>query len=232
MHQKKTEGANLEIKKSRFFLIGLAVALSLTLIAFEWGVYHQKKLLVESDFYDIVLEDELAEITFRRPKRFEPKPQIKQSKSTEISIVEKVEEDLLSKQTVEEYPDFEEMDNYSFGGTEKQVEEELPPVRDAEVWPSFQCSADSESAIFRYLAKHVKYPRQAKEARIQGTVYVEFTINKRGKMVDLLVLRGVGGGCTEEALRVIQSMKDWCPGKNNAIPVGVRFNVPIKFTLK
>ncbi len=51
-------------------------------------------------------------------------------------------------------------------------------------------------------------------------------------MVDLVVLRGVGGGCTEEALRVIQSMNDWCPGKNNAIPVGVRFNVPIKFTLK
>ncbi len=88
---------------------------------------------------------------------------------------------MLSKETDEAYPDFEEMDNYNFGGAEKQVEEDLPPLRDAEVWPAFQCSADSESAIFNYLAKHVRYPPQAKDARIQGTVYIEFTINKRGK---------------------------------------------------
>ncbi len=69
---KKAEGANLETKKKRYFLTGLAVALAITLLAFEWGVYHQSKQIIESGFYDSGLEDELAEITFRRPKKLNP----------------------------------------------------------------------------------------------------------------------------------------------------------------
>jgi protein TonB len=231
METKKTEKANLELKKRRFFFIGLTIALSTTLAAFEWGTPCNRLVIGEvfDDDYDI--EEEWSNVT----RRNEPKkiiPEVKQKpKSTTIDVVP----DELVQSNVDdtpEIPNIDDGDEIYYGGDEKQEVENLPPVTWAEEMPSFTCSNESEKAMFKYMAKHIDYPRIAKNNGIEGTVNIEFTISKKGKMKDVKVLRRVGGGCTEEALRVIKSMEDWCPGKNNGIPVGVRFSVPIKFTLK
>jgi len=63
-------------------------------------------------------------------------------------------------------------------------------------------------------------------------VYVTFVVETNGSVTDVRVLRGIGGGCDEEAIRVIQSMPQWVPGKQRGKPVRVQFNMPIKFTLQ
>lgn len=71
----------------------------------------------------------------------------------------------------------------------------------------------------------------ARESGIQGTVYVTFVVERNGNVTDVRVLRGIGGGCDEEAVRVIKAMPKWNPGKQRGKPVRVQFNMPIKFTL-
>jgi protein TonB len=89
-----------------------------------------------------------------------------------------------------------------------------------------------EGKLFEYLQKNIKYPPVARENGITGRVYVTFVVDKDGKIKDAKVLRGIGGGCDEEALRVIRSMPDWKAGRQNGRPVQVQYNLPVNFTLK
>ncbi len=88
-----------------------------------------------------------------------------------------------------------------------------------------------EEKLFEYLSK-IKYPSMARENGITGRVYVTFIVDKDGKIKDAKVLRGIGGGCDEEALRVVRAMPDWTPGKQNGRNVTVQYNLPVNFNLK
>jgi len=89
-----------------------------------------------------------------------------------------------------------------------------------------------EEARIGYLQQNIKYPEEAKELGIQGKVFVTFVVEVDGSITDVRVLRGIGGGCDEEAIRVVKSMPKWVPGKQRGVPVRVQFNLPIKFTLQ
>jgi protein TonB len=89
-----------------------------------------------------------------------------------------------------------------------------------------------EEELMKFLKSNIVYPQMAKESGIQGTVYVTFVVTKDGKVKDSQVLRGIGGGCDEEALRVVKIMPDWKAGKQNGQAVPVQFNLPIKFILQ
>jgi periplasmic protein TonB len=89
-----------------------------------------------------------------------------------------------------------------------------------------------EEARISYLQQNIKYPEEAKELGIQGKVFVTFVVEVDGGITDVRVLRGIGGGCDEEAIRVVKSMPKWVPGKQRGVPVRVQFNLPIKFTLQ
>lgn len=89
-----------------------------------------------------------------------------------------------------------------------------------------------DPALMEYLRQNLRYPTPAQNAGIQGTVWVEFVVGKGGSIEDVHVLRGIGGGCDEEALRVVNQMPDWTPGKQRGFPVKVRFQLPITYTLK
>ena len=86
-------------------------------------------------------------------------------------------------------------------------------------------------ARMKYLRDNMKYPQMARESGIQGKVFVTFVVEKDGKVTDVRVLRGIGGGCDEEAIRVVKSMPKWNPGKQRGKPVRVQFNLPIIFKL-
>ncbi len=89
---------------------------------------------------------------------------------------------------------------------------------------------DKARAIF--LRENLIYPKEAKEGGIEGIVYVQFVIEKDGSIVDVEVLKGIGGGCDEEAVRVIKMMPKWKPGKQGGKEVRTRFTIPLKFSLK
>jgi len=82
-----------------------------------------------------------------------------------------------------------------------------------------------------YLSKHLRYPDAAREQGIEGRVVIEFVVSEDGTVTSARVARSIGGGCDEEALRIINSMPKWKPGKQNGIPVKVLFTLPIKFVL-
>ena len=86
-------------------------------------------------------------------------------------------------------------------------------------------------AMMKYVAQNVKYPEEAKEKGISGRVFVSFVIEKDGSVSNVEVLRGIGGGCDEEAVRVVKSMPKWTPGMQKGKPVRVNYNMPFFFKL-
>jgi len=88
-----------------------------------------------------------------------------------------------------------------------------------------------DEARIKFMVENIKYPEEAKKAGIQGKVFVTFVIQADGAVTDVKVLRGIGGGCDEEAVRVVKMMPNWIPGKEQGKNVAVQFNLPIKFRL-
>ncbi len=86
-------------------------------------------------------------------------------------------------------------------------------------------------ALFKYLSDNIKYPESAKKKGIHGRVFINFTVEKDGSISDVKILRGIGGGCDEEAIRVVKAMPKWKPGEQDGKVVRVDFNLPVKFVL-
>jgi len=98
----------------------------------------------------------------------------------------------------------------------------------ADEMPSY---VGGDAAMLNYISKSLKYPEIAKEKGIQGTVFIYFIINETGEISSARTIRGVGGGCDEEALRVVMSMPKWIPGKINGKPASVSYMIPIRFSI-
>ena len=92
------------------------------------------------------------------------------------------------------------------------------PVWKAEVMPTFEGGPD---AFYAYIINETNYPEEAREAGIEGRVYVRFIIDVDGSVTDTEVKRGLGYGCDEEALRVVQNSPGWTPGYENGEPVKI-----------
>lgn len=225
MKIRKTARANLENKKSIFFQIGLILALVFAFTAFEYKTYEKMSLqdiLRDSDN----IPEEIIPITVHEQKPPPPPPPIQ---TVEIKVVDKevdpntdVQVDIGADQSTEN-PPFE------------PVFKEDTPVDDdvivdvAEIQPAFPGGLE---ALYSYLRDNVQFPKMAKEIGAQGTVYIRFVVEKDGSITNIEALRFVTGGCTEEAIRVVQNMPPWNPGLQRGIPVRVSFTLPIKFTLR
>ncbi|MDO5314840.1 MAG: M56 family metallopeptidase [bacterium] len=88
-----------------------------------------------------------------------------------------------------------------------------------------------EEAMMKYVAENIKYPQAAKDKNIGGRVFVSFVIEKDGSVNEVKVMRGIGGGCDEEAVRVIKGMPKWKPGIQKGKPVRVSYMMPLNFKL-
>jgi protein TonB len=88
-----------------------------------------------------------------------------------------------------------------------------------------------ETALRTYIAKHIKYPPNAQEMGIQGKVYVTFIVDSGGNVTKATIARGIDSALDKEALRVINTLPKWTPGKQRGKPVSVSYTVPINFTL-
>ena len=91
--------------------------------------------------------------------------------------------------------------------------------------------ADGPAAMQKFINDNIRYPEEARLQKIEGTVVIKFVVTKEGKITKATVVRGIGYGCDEEAIRVIQSMPDWKPGKYKNKEVPVNFILPVKFKL-
>ncbi|MDB5025571.1 MAG: energy transducer TonB [Mucilaginibacter sp.] len=113
----------------------------------------------------------------------------------------------------------------------KQVTEEDPNkiFTAVEKEPNFP---GGEAAFANYLGKNIHYPAIAKENNVQGKVFLSFVVERDGSLTDIRVVRGIGSGCDDEAVRVLKASPKWRPGIQNGRPVRVAYTIPISFTLQ
>ena len=222
MEPKKNPNVDLEKKRGLFIQIGLAVALLIVLGAFEYRSYERGA----SSLGDFNLEadwEEEIENTFREEKPPPPPP----PPPDEIVIVED-EEEIENEIEIEDTESDEDLEIEE----EEEVTDEVFVI--VEDMPRFQGCADDQCTqmeIMKYIAKNTKYPPIAKENNITGRVFVSFVVDKTGKVTQVKVLRGVDKYLDAEAVRVVQSMPKFKPGKQRGKTVSVQYSVPINFKL-
>ncbi len=224
MEPKKTKKADLEGKKRIFLQIGIVLALGAALVAFEWRQYERTQVDLGTLEIDFIEEED---IPITRPEQ--PPPPPPPEPSQELIIVDD-DVELEEEFTVDVDADvFTEVQDF----TPIQIEEEEEVEEDViftvvEDQPEFP---GGEEARQRFLEENLRYPTMAREAGIQGTVFVTFVVETDGSVTDVRVLRGIGGGCDQEAIRVVEMMPRWEPGRQRGQPVRVQFNMPIRFRL-
>lgn len=111
--------------------------------------------------------------------------------------------------------------------TDKKGEATKEVFKVVERMPAYE---DGQEGLLQFLAKNINYPKVAKDNGVEGMVVVQFIIETDGRVSGAKVVKGIGAGCDEEALRVVQLTR-WTPGmqKNKVVPV--QFNLPIRFKL-
>lgn len=228
MEVKKSPKADLDSKRLTFALIGLVVSLFIVWRVFEIKSYDKRTLENLQRTVEII-EEEMVEITKQeapKPQSPAPKPQATQIQvveddvevEDEIDINAEVSQEEIIEEYVYEAPEIEE---------EEIVEAEIFTV--VEQMPEFPGGA---AEMTRFIQKNIKYPMMARESDIQGRVYINFVVEPDGSVSNVTVMRGIGGGCDEEAVRIVNMMPKWNPGKQRGIAVRCSFTVPIVFRLQ
>ena len=110
-----------------------------------------------------------------------------------------------------------------------QIDESDELIMVAEVMPEFPGGAEK---MLEFIQDNIKYPEAARESGTQGRVFVEFVIETDGSISNANVIRGIGNGCDEEAVRLIQSMPKWKPGKQRGEAVRCSYMVPVVFNIE
>jgi len=226
MEAKKTPSADLTKSVGMFTNLGLAVAVGLTLAAFEYKSFDDsglKDLAGITDNFEELLDVPITE----QPPPPPPPPPMEQPIIEEIPDEVKIEEkievnfdvDVKETTVIEEVVISEAV----------VVEEKADAIFDVvETQPN---PPGGMSGWNKYLSENLKYPTQARRMGVEGSVILVFVINTDGSIQDVEVLRGIGGGCDEEAIKIVKNAPKWEPGKQRGRPVRTRMRLPIRFKL-
>lgn len=224
MEEKKSPKANLENKKLTFILIGLIISLAVAWAVFEIKSYDKRELADIGRTVEVV-EEEMVEITKQEQK---PQPVEVPKQTTQIQVVEddvevedvEINAEVDQNEVIEEYvaPEIVE---------DEVVEAEIFTV--VEQMPEFP---GGMNRLADYLATNIRYPQLARESGIQGRVFINFVVEADGSVTNVRVIRSLGGGCDEEAMRVVRAMPRWTPGRQRGRAVRVSYNLPVNFRLQ
>lgn len=208
-----------------YFQLGLLISFSLTFLAFEWTTYYSvKKLTGTTVAVDdgevlppiITLETKKPEVKIEKTYKPDPNKFVIVDNS---ATVEKPAEE----ETPDETPKFDKK-----WAPVEPIVIDPDPVDFPDEMPQFE---GGESEMFKYLSKNMKYPKVDLQLERQGTVFVEFVVGKNGEITEVKILRGVSETIDAEAIRVIQSMPNWLPGKQKGRAVKVRYKMPLTFKI-
>jgi protein TonB len=218
-------------------LIVLFVAVGVPLLASimkqkNYDEYIEKNVSSELTEIKEIEKDELPP-----PPPPPPPPAVKEVKFTAPKIVDSLTTEEVELATVD---DLSDAANTAPVDTAEEVVEFVEVEQEViveQVFESFQIQEQpafpgGESAMMGYIVENIQYPQEALENDIQGTVYIRFVVTRSGAVGEAQVLRSVHELLDKEALRVVKSLPNWTPGKQNGTPVSVWFVMPIKFTLQ
>ena len=209
-----------------FMQIGMIISLLIAWLAFEHKSYDKREIDESLLNREVVLDEEMVEITKQEEQK--PQPVETPQQTTQLEIVDDdVEtEDLNINAEVEQNEVIEEY------VAPEVVEEEVSETEIFQIVEEMPSFPGGEGKLMEYVAKNIKYPQIARETGIQGRVFVGFVVEPDGSISNVKLLRGIGGGCDEEAMRVIKSLPKWKPGKQRGKPVRVSYQIPVFFKLQ
>lgn len=223
MEAKKTESADLTKKSGFFMSIGLVITMIFTVTAFEWKQYDDG--LVDLGGKNMNTFEETMEVppTDIPPP---PPPVVQTPQVVEVPDEEEIKEEIKINLDVE-VTDATKIEQIV-------IQAEQPKEESDEIFNIVEESATPKggmAAFYKFVSDKIKYPPQARRMGIEGRVFVEFVILKDGTLSEVRAIKGIGAGCDEEAVRIVQSSPAWNPGKQRGKPVRQRYTLPIIFKL-
>lgn len=226
MEAKKNPSQDVHRQSGKFFLIGLILSVALALTAFEWR--SPKQHSPQPVFDEVTPEAvfQLKAYTIQPEKIVEPKK--KMLSPQPIKNFTPVSNSESSNETEQQlYVEFDPNSPIGFDSIEltSEIPEEI--FLYPEVKPEPEGGMES---FYKFVGKNLKYPKRAQYTATQGKVFIEFVIDKNGRVTDMKVVKGIGSGCDEEAMRVLALTK-WQPGRQRGKPVKVRMTLPLNFVL-
>jgi protein TonB len=220
MALRKTEKANLRQRYPLFVQVGLVASLLLLILAFNVD-------LRQEDTFEIVMpEQEVVQMEeIQQTKQIQkPPPPPRPPVPVEVPDDEILEDDELD---LDASLDIDEVMDLPPPPPPAEEEEE-------EAEPEIFVIVEQMPELIGGLAsvqKKINYPPIAKKAGVEGRVIVQFVVNEQGNVIDPVVVRGIGAGCDDEAIRAVSDAK-FKPGKQRGKPVRVKMSLPITFKLK
>lgn len=224
---KKYARADLEQVKPLMLSIGLTITMLLVVAAFEWRTVEKSEVKIitrNSNVFEEIAEIPQTEIP---PP---PPPVLQQPRIVEVPDEQEIEEEIKV--------------DFDIDVTDKTVIQELPVIEtpkieepEEEADKIFMVVEQSASpkggmaAFYKYISDNIRYPAQARRMGIEGKVFVEFVVDRDGTLTQFTVVKGIGAGCDEEAVRVLKNAPSWNPGKQRGKPVRQRMVIPIIFKL-
>lgn len=226
MEPRKTTKADLDKKSFLFFTIGLMLSLTTVISAFEWKSYTDAIPITpeELDKSFIVVDVPLTAHPVPKPPSamIDIEKDVRQEKE---KVNEKIIIDDLVKVNIP-------APNVDFGKLVDKLPDDEPvdepPFERVENMPE---PAGGMNEFLKFIGRNIKYPVRARRMGIEGTVYVQFVIDKDGSLTDIKVLKGIDPACDAAAIVAIQKSEKWKPGKQRGVPVRVRMIIPVKFSL-
>lgn len=227
MKPKKNPAANLEKQRWPLILLGLAISASTVVSGVTFLSFDEEQNMAKAK--DDGLDDEVVPDFQPPPPPDEPPPPPDQAPPPQIEEIVEVEDD-------EEIDDVEiiiaedptDVVSFTPPPDEPEPPKEVIIYDVVSEMPEFP---GGEEELYKFLGDNLKYPAMARESNIQGRVWVGFVVYEDGSIKDIQVLKGIGGGCDEEAVRVVKMMPNWTPGEQMGKKVPVKFRLPINFKL-
>lgn len=233
MEHKKNPKVDLTRYSGLFFNVGLILSLALIITAFEWRFYDD----LEPTSLGALEEEETEILDIPITEMPPPPPPVVQ----QPEIVEVPDDEEIEEQVEEILDPPEDMPVQQTVLPDLPVNPDLkgpppPPPKEKtdEIFLVVEDRPEPKGgmkAFNKYLKKNLKYPKQARRMGVEGKVFLEFIVDKDGSLTNIKVLKGIGAGCDEEAVRVIRQAPKWNPGKQRGRPVKVRMSIPVIFKL-
>jgi periplasmic protein TonB len=231
--------ADKEPKRTYILEISFIISLAVVLLPLELMTYFSRDnrlstvaLDMEMPVVTIKIED-LMPATLHQQKNKPPDiftpPKITQEEviASNVLVKEEITKELITDTQIE-LPKEEYADSISGNKILDEIKD-MTPLMVIDAKPSFPGGDD---AMVKYLTANIKYPPIAKEAGITGIVKLTCLIEKDGSITDIKVVNGIGGGCNEEAIRVVKTMPKWTPGKQKGKTIRTQVQIPIVFFLR
>ncbi len=222
---KQEKSARESREKFLFFFVGLTISLALIIGAFEY------KSVDDGQLVDLTGEVAEIEVMNEVPPTEQPPPpppkNILPQVIQEVANDEEVIEDLKIEIDMEVTEEMAVEEVVYEPVMEEETVEEIFTIVEALPEPK-----GGFAAFYEHLSKSIEYPRAAQRQGVSGRVFVQFVVEKDGTLSNFVVVKGIGSGCDEEAVRVLREAPAWEPGRQRGNPVRVYKTIPIFFQLR